>query len=135
MKLFFDENVGSGVPRALRLVRVEDVHYLTEMFSTDGRPAQGIQDEDWIPEIGSSFLVLSRDIKLLRRPAQRELLAENAVGIICITDAYASPRDMLAFVLRRMSRLEEIDKTTSRPFAFRVSLRGAFHRVNLPVIA
>ena len=82
MKLFFDENVGYRVPEAMRLVGVEDVHYLTEMFGVEGRPAQGVKDQDWIPVIGDSYLALSRDARLLRRPHQKLLLAEHRVGII-----------------------------------------------------
>ncbi|MXX81560.1 MAG: hypothetical protein F4Y69_11125 [Chloroflexi bacterium] len=128
MKLFFDENIGYRVPEALRLVRVDGIDYLTDRFGVEGQPAQGIRDEEWIPAIGSSHLVLSLDKRLLRRPAQRKLLLDCGVGLICITSAHASPREMLHFVLRRMDRLERLDADIPRPFAFRVSLNGPFIR-------
>lgn len=129
MKLFFDENIGYRVPEALRLVDVAGVDYLTDMFAIAGQPAQGVRDEDWIPAIGSSHLVISLDKRLLRRPSQRKLLMDHNVGIVCLTSAHAAPREMLAFVLRRFLRLEQLDANTRRPFAFRVSLQGPFVQV------
>ena len=129
MRLFFDENIGYRVPEALRLVDVDGVDYLTNWFAIEGRPAQGVKDEDWIPAIGSSHLVISLDMKLLRRPRQRRLLMEHEVGIVCLTSAHTTPREMLTFVLRRFPRLEQLDTDTSRPFAFRVSLKGPFVQV------
>lgn len=131
MKLFFDENVGYRVPEALRLVRVDNVEYLTQRFGVDGRPAQGVKDQDWIPVISDSHLVISRDTRLLRRPHQKQLLADHRVGIVCITAAYASPIEMLAFMLRRLEGLRKLD-ALPRPFAFRTTLRGPFNRVELP---
>lgn len=128
MKLFFDENIGYRVPKALRLVNVGDVDYLTEWFGIEGKPAQGVRDEDWIPAIGSSHLVITLDQRLLRRPNQRKLLADYGVGLICVTSAHAPSKEMLLFVLRRLDRLEQLDSDTPRPFAFRVSLKGPFVR-------
>lgn len=131
MKLFFDENMGSGVPEALRLVGIREVNYVTNMFAGE-HSAQGVADEEWIPRIGSDWLVVSKDQQLLRRPAQLQLLAQHHLGIICITSATARSRDLLEFMLRRMAQLEEIDSQTPRPFAFRVSLRGPFVEFALP---
>ncbi len=129
MKLFFDENMGRGVPEALRMVGFRDINYATNMFSV------GIPDEEWIPRIGNDWLVISKDQNLLRRPGQRELLGEHRVGLVCITSAGARSRDLLEFMLRRMARLEEIDGSHPRPFAFRVSLRGPFQSVSLTTAA
>ncbi len=134
MKLFFDENMGNGVPEALRLVGIRDVNYVTNMFA-DVHTAQGIADEEWIPRIGSDWLVVSKDQQLLRRPAQLQLLAQHRLGIICITSATARSRDLLEFMLRRMARLDEIDSRIPRPSAFRVSIRGPFTRLFLPEFA
>ena len=129
MRLFFDENIGYRVPQALRLVQVEGVEYLVEKFGSTGKPAQGVKDEQWIPEVGDEYLVISRDVRLLRRARQRAMLVEHHVGLVCITSPYASPRDMLLFMLSRMSRLEQLNEQTKRPFAFRTSLNGPFARV------
>ena len=118
MKLFFDENIGYRVPEALRLVDVAGVDYLTDMFAIAGQPAQGVRDEDWIPAIGSSHLVISLDKRLLRRPSQRKLLMDHNVGIVCLTSAHAAPREMLAFVLRRFLRLEQLDANTQQTLCF-----------------
>ena len=132
MKLFFDENTGRGVPEALRLVGVVDVSYVTNMFRDEFDNGQGVADEEWIPRIGDQWLVISEDQGLLRKPAQLRLLAAHRVGLICVTAPRASSRDLLAFMLRRMTQLEAIDATTPRPFAFKVALRGPFRPVELP---
>ncbi len=74
MRIFFDENIGRGVPEALRLIGFGDVDYVINMFA-DQHAAQGVSDEFWIPQIGSHRLVISKDQQLLKRPAQIELLA------------------------------------------------------------
>ncbi len=134
MKIFFDENIGRGVPEALRLVGFGDVNYVVNMFA-EQQAAQGVSDEAWIPRIGSDWLVISKDQQLLKRPAQQELLARHGVGLICITSRNPRSRDLLEFMLRRMKRLEAIDREVNRPFAFRVALRGRFNRIELPVAA
>ena len=63
-----------------------------DWFAIEGRPAQGVKDEDWIPAIGSSHLVISLDMKLLRRPRQRRLLMEHEVSVSSvITSAHLLP--------------------------------------------
>ena len=132
MRLFFDENIGRGVPEALRLVGIADIDYVTHMFRGELENAQGVTDEEWIPRIADHWLVISKDQGLLRKPAQARLLAAHRVGLICITAPRVKSVDLLAFMLRRMAQLEEIDETVARPFAFRVSMRGPFRQVPLP---
>lgn len=132
MQLFFDENIGRGVPEALRLVGFQDVNYAVNMFAGEGA-AQGVADEVWIPRIGADWLVVSKDQQLLKRPDQMRLLVQHQIGLICITSSTARSRDLLELLLRRMSRLEEIDRGVQRPFAYRVSLRGRFTPIDLPL--
>ena len=132
MRLFFDENMGRGVPEALRLVGFQDLNYAVNMFARE-HAAQGVADEVWIPRIGADWLVVSKDQQLLKRPDQMRLLVEHRVGLICITSSTARSSDLLELLLRRMPRLEKIDRDVQRPFAFRVSLRGPFIPINLPL--
>lgn len=132
MRWFFDENIGRGVPEALRLVGIADIDYVTHMFRGEFENGQGVTDEEWIPRIADHWLVISKDQGLLRKPAQARLLAAHRVGLICITAPRVKSVDLLAFMLRRMAQLEEIDATVARPFAFRVSMRGPFRQVPLP---
>lgn len=100
MRLFFDENIGRGVPEALRLVGIVDVDYVTHMFRDEFANGQGVTDEEWIPRIGDRWLVISKDQGLLRKPAQARLLAVHRVGLICITAPRVKSVDLLAFMLR-----------------------------------
>ena len=77
MKLLFDENTGSGVPKALRLVGFDNVNYITNMFRDEFDKGQGVADEQWIPRVGDQWLVISEDQGLLRKPGQRRPAASS----------------------------------------------------------
>ena len=61
MRILFDENTGSGVPKALRLVGFDNVNYITNMFRDEIEKGQGVADEQWIPRVGDQWLVISED--------------------------------------------------------------------------
>ena len=77
MRLFFDENIGRGVPEALRLVGIADIDYVTHMFRDEFENGQGVTDEEWIPRIGSHWLVISKDQGLLRKRGSWRLTASD----------------------------------------------------------
>jgi hypothetical protein len=72
LRLFIDEDLGSGIPEALLRVGVRDVIYPRP----NGRPiAKGTPDEMWIPYCGEQgYLVISQNVAIARSPAQRHLL-------------------------------------------------------------
>lgn len=124
MNMFFDENIGSGVPLALRHVGFRNVHYLTATFGWRIRRGERVYDREWIPVVGRrGWLVITEDLAILNNEDERALLVEHNVGIVFLKAAELPASDVLAFMLRRMNWLEAIDQQP-RPFAYVTSLRG-----------
>lgn len=124
MNIFFDENIGSGVPLALRNVGFRNVHYLAATFRWRIRRGERVYDNEWIPVVGRrGWLVITEDLAILDNEAERALLVQHDVGIVFLKAAKLPARDVLAFMLRRMKWLEEIDRQP-RPFAYVTGLRG-----------
>lgn len=127
MRLFFDEDTGQGVPRALRAVGIR-----CDWVSKKSKIGKGTPDEIWIPQAGKrGLLVFSCNKAILEAEAQRELWIENKVGGVFLTSGQEKKADMLLLILRRMLWLREIDEQTPRPFAYLTNIHGRWTKVNL----
>ena len=127
MKLFFDEDIGTGVPKALRSVGIK-----CDWIGKRQRPAtrKGTPDEVWIPHAGRrGLLVFSCNKNILESEAQRELWIEHKVGGVFLTTGQEKKADVLLLILRRMMWLEDIHVNTPRPFAYTTTIRGNWKRV------
>ena len=125
MKLVFDENVGKGVPAALRGVGVPTVAYPGRYPSRNPRIARGTADEVWIPAVGrDGYLVFSCDTGILEAEAQRTLLVRHLVGAVFLTTGQEKSFEVLRLVLRKWDWLQSIDRYEARPFAFLVTMSG-----------
>lgn len=128
MKLFFDEDIGKGVPEALDAVGLKTVTHLRRAFRNQlrrGRFRDGVKDEDWIPFAGQGgWLVFSANTGILEADAQRSLWIEHNVGGVFLTTGQENKVEVLKLVLRRWDWLEGIDAKQPRPFAYRLSMRG-----------
>ena len=128
MRLFFDEDVGRGIPGALRAVGVRDVDYIGK----DRRIGKGTRDEDWIPYAGQrGALVFSFNTGILYAEAQRSLLVSERVGAVFLTTGQARSVDVLRLLLNQWAWLETIDVGTPRPFAYLLTLSGRKTPVDL----
>ena len=126
MRLFFDENVGRGVPEALRAVGLTNVGYVRKQFSKRFHAGHGsVPDEDWIPFVGrGGWLAFSSDTAILEAEAQRNLLISENVSIVFLTSGQENAVEMLKLVLKRWDWLEAIDRNQSRPFAYLLPISG-----------
>jgi hypothetical protein len=121
VKLFFDEDVGKGIPEALRLVGIRDVEYI----GRDPRLGKGTSDETWLPFVGQQgHLVFSFNTGILYAEAQRSLLISQRVGAVFLTTGRARSVDVLRLILNEWGWLETIDVSTPRPFAYLLTLSG-----------
>ena len=110
MILFFDEDLGTSVPRALHLVGIS-----TEWVSSSSRVRKGTPDEIWIPQVGElGFLVLSCNTAILKAQAQHELLIKHNVGAVFLTSGQERKADVLRLVLNKLHWLREIDGQVQR---------------------
>ena len=111
MILLCDEDVGTGVPKALTAVGY-DARSLIGM-QWGGRP-----DEFWLERAGQQeWLVLSCNKRMLQVTAERNTIIREGVGIVFLTNGEEHPRTVLLRLLKKWPDLEMLWNTTQRPFA------------------
>ena len=129
MRLLCDENIGTGVPRALSLVGLE-------ASSLYDRGWRTLADTRWLGLAGrAEWLIFSCDKKMLQITEERETIIRESIGIVFLTNGNEYPHDVLRLLLTRWKVLELLDRTEPRPFARFLSPRGRltshFKRIRL----
>lgn len=118
MILLCDEDVGTGIPKALTLVDCE-------AKSLCGLGWGGWPDTKWLTQAGrNEWLVFSCNKKILKVPSERETIIREKVGIIFLTTGEEYSRTVLKLLLAKWDILESLWSTTERPFARFLSLNG-----------
>jgi hypothetical protein len=116
--LLCDEDVGTGIPKALKLVGCE-TRYLLKL-GWAGKP-----DVDWLAQAGQQeWLVFSYNKKMLKVPSEKEAIIHNKVGIIFLTNGTEYSRTVLRLLLTKWDTLELLWDTVERPFAHFLSPNG-----------
>ena len=118
MILLCDDDVGTGVPNALRAV----AYPARSLYGLGwgGRP-----DVWWLERAGQNgWLVFSCNKRMLLVPRERKAIIDNNVGVVYLTNGEETPALMLKVLLNRWHKLEFLDATTPRPFARFLSPRG-----------
>ena len=110
MILLCDEDVGTGVPNALRLVGFEALSLVG--LGWGGRP-----DTEWLTRAGQNgWLVFSHNKKMLLVPSEKDTIIREHVGIVYLTTGEENPANVLKLLLNRWPALEALDATVQRPF-------------------
>lgn len=123
MILYSDEDVGTKVPRALKLVGLRAV-------SAVSKGAVSEPDIQWLERVGEKgWLGLSCNKNILNVPEERDAITNNNVGIIFITSGNLHPRDKLLLILRKWQWMEKVDATENKPFAFYLYTTGQTRKV------
>ena len=79
---------------------------------------KGKADEFWLKKAGKlELLVLSRNIGMLKVEAERDVIMQEGVGIVFLTNAQRPPSEVLLQLLKKWDDLEHLWQTTPRPFA------------------
>lgn len=87
MILLCDEDVGTGVPRALSLVRYP-AHALYDCGLA------GTPDVHWLTIAGQGgLLIFSCDKKMLTVPRERQTILDENVGIVFLTSGFGKPSE------------------------------------------
>lgn len=116
MILLCDEDVGTGVPRALTLVGYD-------ARSLYGQGWAGLPDVIWLEHAGRmGCLVLSCNKKMLLVPDERDAIIRNSLGIVFLTSGQELVAEVLRLLLTKWKSLELLYETTPRPFARFLSL-------------
>jgi PIN like domain len=128
VKIFFDEDVGKGIPRALRLVNVPGV----DNIGKGRRIKRGTPDEVWLPHVGQQgYLLFSFNTGILYAEAQRQLLISEQVGAVFLTTGQERAANVLRLILNEWGWLETVDASTPRPFAYLLTMGGRKTLVDL----
>ncbi len=100
MILLCDEDVGTGVPKALAAVGYD-------ARSMIGMSWGGRADEFWLTKAGQQeWLVLSCNKRMLKVKAERDTIVRERVGIVFLTTGEEHPPSVLLRLLKKWSDLE-----------------------------
>lgn len=84
-EFFVDRSLGKSIVEALRDVDLT-VHSMADVYGE--KRAQRLADEVWLRDAGeNSWIVLTKDDAIRRRPAERDALTEAGVRAFCLTSA------------------------------------------------
>lgn len=112
MILYCDEDVGTRVPRALKLVGLRAIPAVS-------KGAKSEPDIQWLARLGKKgWLGLSCNKDILNVPEEYDVIINDKIGIVFFSTGNIHPKDKLLLILRKWHWLETIDETESRPFAF-----------------
>jgi len=93
--LYSDEDVGTRVPRALKLVGLK-------VISAVSKGAVSEPDIQWLERIGKKgWLGISCNKNILDVPEERDTIIQNKVGIVFITSGELHPKEKLSLILRK----------------------------------
>jgi predicted nuclease of predicted toxin-antitoxin system len=122
--IFVDRSIPKGVAEALQRVR-NDVEWLEPRFAHD------TADVEWLTEAGNSgWLVVSRDKRVSRRPAELRAIREHGVGCFIITARkHLTKWEYLKLFASNLDQMIEIFDATERPFIWTVELRGIARKI------
>lgn len=123
MILICDEDVGTGIPRALQLVGLS-------CASAKDMGLLGVPDVQWLTLAGErGWLVFSCNKKMLDVPIERETIIRERVGIVFLTSGQERLPNTLRLILAKWEWLELVDQTTPRPFAYFLYPNGQIRKV------
>jgi len=116
--LLCDEDVGTGIPKALDLVGCETK-------SLRGLEWAGKPDTWWLAQAGQNrWLVLSCNKKMLKVPNERDTIVLEKVGVVFLTSGQEYSRAVLRLLLSKWDTLELLWNKLERPFAYFLSPNG-----------
>jgi len=123
VRLFFDEDMGKGIPEALRAVGLGNEPNSVEWVR---RVLHGpTPDERWIPWAAErGYLAFSCNTGILESQAQRELVIASGLGIVFLTTGQERSVEVLKLILRKWRWRETIEQQQPRPFAYLLPRNG-----------
>lgn len=132
MNIFFDEDNGTGIPRALRLLRIPTTRIYFPTNEPGALISKGAKDVEWIPRVGrEGWLVFSQNRAMLDNERELELLIQHRVGIVFLTNGNQRAHRVMRLLLNRWPWLEAVEAGANRPFAYLMTLSGRVTPVDL----
>jgi hypothetical protein len=117
--ILFDEDLGTRVPDALRLVGYRRVISM----KTQGWLSR--DDVDWLTIAGRrGWIIFSNNKRMLTVPEEEQTIIREKVGIVFLTSGYEHVDKVLLLMLKKWTWFQHIDKNDNRPFVYMLSPRG-----------
>lgn len=131
MKIFFDEDTGGGVPKALRALGVRNLTVEWPRPDSSAPIKKGTYDEVWIRWAAQQgFLIFSCNIEIWKAEAQRNVLLNSRGPTVFLTTGQEKKFEVLRLVLNQWGWLEEVWSSRLRPIVYRLTIRGAKVRLH-----
>lgn len=130
MKVFFDEDMGTRIPRAIKSLEApcQDVVFP----SNHGLIRLGTPDSVWLPWVGErGYLAISNNRGILENPSEFNLVVKHQVGIVFLDNGSYRLWDVMAWITRRREWFDAVDRTVDRPFAYVTGIVGSPKRYDL----
>jgi uncharacterized protein with PIN domain len=119
MTFFFDNNLSHKIVKGLREFG-EDVVHLADEFPRD------TTDEEWLPIVGErGWILITRDKKIRRRPAEIDAYRRNGIGGFVLTGKSLEGWKIIRQLVNRWEKIKELARSTRKPFLFRIPPRGS----------
>lgn len=124
--IFIDRSVPKAVAQALQLVR-RDVLWLEDvwLFRHDTK------EPVWLKMVGEAgWLTVSRDKKIISRPAERQAITDANVGAFIFTQKTdPSKWDYLRLLASNLDEMERRFSGEPRPFIYGIQKNGALKKI------
>ncbi len=125
MIFFFDRNIGTAIPSALRLLELPvQIEAHQDHFDQDER------DDVWLSAVGSQgWIVIAQDYKFHEIEAELEALKQHNVGCFYVWGSEASKWETMRTFARAYDRIVREAQRAIRPFAFKVQRHGGLTEI------
>ena len=127
MKLFFDEDNATGIPKAVRLLKAPDLaslEYPSDEKYPRHRWPKATPDSDWLPWAGrENYLVISQNNRILDTPLEFGLIQPNRVKIVFVENGHTSSWRVFRVLQSKWKWLDE-QWHRDGPFVWILRLNG-----------
>ena len=130
MILFFDRNVGVGIPQLLQDPRLRfpiQVEYHQAHFP------MAEDDDAWLPIVGQwGWTVIGHDYSYHLKPTEISAIKQYGIGCFYLWGSEAKRWQKLQCFARAYDQIIEKELTTPKPFIYRVTKTGQLRAVPIP---
>lgn len=126
MKIYIDENMPPQLSEGLSILEKPNNENV-DVYSIQKEYGRGIQDEDWIPQVGQvNGIVITQDTKMQRIKSQYELLKKYNLGVFYLippSNKGYTYWEMVEKIISNWKKIKDLSKTTKAPFAYKITSR------------
>lgn len=128
MILFFDKNIGIGIPKVLgKLDPPFGVEYYQNHFVLN------LEDDKWLPVVGSNnWTVIGHDRKFHKKQNELDAIKKYKVGCFYLWGAEATKWEKVKVFFKACDNIITAESSTPRPFIYSVKKNGNLKQIKLP---